>query len=86
MKYNLITLKMFLTVARTGSIAQASEAENVAASAISKRISDLEDQIGTHLFYQLKDVGGVPCKLMTRGCQFNATRLPIKQLGSNLIF
>jgi len=50
MKYNLITLKMFLTVARTGSIAQASEAENVAASAISKRISDLEDQIGTQLF------------------------------------
>ena len=46
MKYNLITLKMFLTVVRTGSIAQASEVENVAASAISKRISDLEDQIG----------------------------------------
>ena len=46
MQYNLITLKMFLTVARTGSISQASEAENIAASAISKRISDLEDQIG----------------------------------------
>ena len=40
MQYNLITLKMFLTVARTGSISQASEAENIAASAISKRISN----------------------------------------------
>jgi len=52
MKYNLITLKMFLSVARMGSISQASEVENVAASAISKRISDLEDQIGTPLFYR----------------------------------
>ena len=47
MKYNLITLKMFLSVARMGSISQASEVENVAASAISKRISDLEDQKNT---------------------------------------
>ena len=52
MKYNLITLKMFLSVARMGSISQASEVENVAASAISKRISDLEDQIGTPLIIQ----------------------------------
>ena len=52
MKYNLITLKMFLSVVRMGSISQASEVENVAASAISKRISDLEDQIGTPLFYR----------------------------------
>ena len=52
MKHNLITLKMFLTVARTGSIAKASETENVAASAISKRISDLEYLIGTPLFYR----------------------------------
>ena len=43
---------MFLSVARMGSISQASEVENVAASAISKRISDLEDQIGTPLFYR----------------------------------
>ena len=52
MKHNLISLKMFLTVARTGSIAKASETENVVASAISKRISDLEELIGTPLFYR----------------------------------
>lgn len=74
MKYNLITLKMFLTVARTGSIAQASEAENVAASAISKRISDLEDQIGTQLFYR-----------QTRGVELTPAGHQLARHSSNIL-
>ena len=74
MKYNLITLKMFLTVARTGSIAQASEAENVAASAIRKRISDLEDQIGTQLFYR-----------QTRGVELTPAGHQLARRSSNIL-
>lgn len=74
MKYNLITLKMFLTVSRTGSIAQASEAENVAASAISKRISDLEDQIGTQLFYR-----------QTRGVELTPAGHQLARHSSNIL-
>ena len=73
MQYNLITLKMFLTVARTGSISQASEAENIAASAISKRISDLEDQIGTPLFYR-----------QTRGVELTPAGHELARHSSNL--
>jgi len=67
-------LKMFLTVARTGSIAQASEAENVAASAISKRISDLEDQIGTQLFYR-----------QTRGVELTPAGHQLARHSSNIL-
>ena len=74
MQFNLITLKMFLTVARTGSIAQASEAENVAASAISKRISDLEDQIGTPLFYR-----------QTRGVELTPAGHDLARHSSNVL-
>lgn len=52
LKHNLRTLKLFLSIAKTQSFAQASEVENIAASAISKRISDLEHHIGTPLFYR----------------------------------
>jgi DNA-binding transcriptional LysR family regulator len=65
---------MFLTVARTGSIAQASEAENVAASAISKRISDLEDQIGTQLFYR-----------QTRGVELTPAGHQLARHSSNIL-
>ena len=74
MKYNLITLQMFLTVSRTGSIAQASEIENVAASAISKRISDLEEQIGTQLFYR-----------QTRGVELTPAGHQLARHSSNIL-
>lgn len=51
-RYDLITLKLFQSVARIGSIAGAASRHNMAASAGSKRISDLESQIGTPLFYR----------------------------------
>jgi DNA-binding transcriptional LysR family regulator len=85
MKYNLITLKMFLTVARTGSIAQASEAENVAASAISKRISDLEDQIGTQLFYrQTRGVESTPAGHQLARHSSNILQL-VEQMDSQML-
>jgi len=52
MKHNLLSLKYFLSVATAKSIARAADAEHIAASAISKRISELESQLGTPLFYR----------------------------------
>lgn len=49
MRYDLYSLKLFTKVAGLGSIARAAEAENIAASAISKRISDLEYNAGCPL-------------------------------------
>ena len=74
MKYNLVTLQIFLTVARTGSIAQASAVKNTAASAISKRISDLEDEIGTQLFYR-----------QTRGVELTPAGHELARHSSNII-
>ena len=52
MRHDLVTLQLFQTVAQTGSIAGAATRHNMVASAVSKRISDLEAQIGTPLFYR----------------------------------
>lgn len=49
MRYDLYSLKLFTKVAGLGSIARTAEAENIAASAISKRISDLEHNAGCPL-------------------------------------
>ncbi|SHG83902.1 LysR substrate-binding domain-containing protein [Marivita hallyeonensis] len=51
-RFDLLTLELFVAVAAAKSIAQAAAQENIAASAISKRISDLETEIGTPLFYR----------------------------------
>lgn len=52
MRHDLTNLQLFQTVARLGSIAGAARRHNMVASAVSKRISDLEVQIGTPLFYR----------------------------------
>ncbi|EIF78099.1 LysR family regulatory protein, partial [Burkholderia pseudomallei 354a] len=45
-----IGLKYFVEVARTGSLAAASQQLHVAVSAISRQIAKLEEQVGTPLF------------------------------------
>ncbi|MCK0166730.1 LysR substrate-binding domain-containing protein [Jannaschia sp. S6380] len=47
MRHDLYSLQLFMTVAACGSIAAAASRHNTVASAISKRISDLEAGIGT---------------------------------------
>lgn len=49
---DLTTLRMFLAVYRQGNMTKAAEREHIAPSAISKRIQDLELEIGTPLFYR----------------------------------
>jgi DNA-binding transcriptional LysR family regulator len=44
-----LSLKLFVTIVEEGTIACAAEREHIAASAVSKRISELEDRFGTPL-------------------------------------
>jgi DNA-binding transcriptional LysR family regulator len=49
---DLTTLRMFLAVYRQGNMTKAAEREHIAPSAISKRIQDLENEVGAPLFYR----------------------------------
>lgn len=44
---DLTTLRLFVAVCATGNMARAGEQENIVASAISKRLAQLEDVVGT---------------------------------------
>lgn len=52
MRYDLYSLQLFLAVVANKSIAGAAETENIAASAVSKRMSDLEQLVGAPLLYR----------------------------------
>jgi DNA-binding transcriptional LysR family regulator len=49
MRFDLTTLRLFLAVIDHGSITKAAEQEHIVASAVSKRLSDLEVQLGIPL-------------------------------------
>jgi DNA-binding transcriptional LysR family regulator len=46
---DLTTLRLFVAVCATGNMARAGDQENIVASAISKRLAQLEDTVGTKL-------------------------------------
>jgi DNA-binding transcriptional LysR family regulator len=46
---DLTTLRLYVSVCETGNIARAGERANIVGSAISKRLAQLEDQVGTAL-------------------------------------
>jgi DNA-binding transcriptional LysR family regulator len=56
---DLTTLRLFVTVCETGNIARAGEKANIVGSAISKRLAQLEDAVGTSLLAR-KRHGVVP--------------------------
>lgn len=49
MKLDPVSLRLFVQIVEEGSIAAAASREHIAASAVSKRISDLEEALGTPL-------------------------------------
>ena len=49
LRFDLRDLQLFVAVADAGSIARAAERSNTVASAVSKRISDLEEDFGSAL-------------------------------------
>lgn len=53
--FDITTIALFTSVVELRNIARASRENNIAASAVSKRISDLELRVGVPLLYRLKD-------------------------------
>ncbi|CAM5775340.1 LysR family transcriptional regulator [Labrys miyagiensis] len=52
MRFDLLSLQLFVAVCEEQSIAKAADREHIAASAVSKRISDLEARLNTPLFHR----------------------------------
>lgn len=50
MKFDTTTVRLVLTIAEEGSISRAADKLNLAVAAASRRMSDLEEQLGTKLF------------------------------------
>ncbi len=50
--FDIVTLRVFLAVARAGSIGAAARNEHIAASAVSRRISDLEKDLDISLIHR----------------------------------
>ena len=60
-RIDLTSLQLFVAVCELGSIGKAAEREFIAASAVSKRLSDLEATLGTGLLYRhTRGVGLTP--------------------------
>ena len=51
-RFDFVTLKLFITIAKEGRLTAAAECEHLALAAVSKRISDLEALIDTPLLYR----------------------------------
>ena len=52
MRYNLITLDLFLCASKYKSLVKTAKEKNLVVSAVSKRILDLEKSVGVNLFYR----------------------------------
>src|ERR1700761_2463851 len=51
-KIDLVTLQLFVAIVEEQSIAKAAEKKNIAASAVSRRISDIEELFQVELLYR----------------------------------
>jgi DNA-binding transcriptional LysR family regulator len=54
MRFDLTTLRLFITVVEEKSIAKAADREHLVPSAVSRRITDLEEQLGMLLLVRLR--------------------------------
>lgn len=54
-RVDLLTLRLFLTIEEEGRLGRSAVRENIAASAVTKRIQDFEDMVGVKLFYRERD-------------------------------
>jgi len=61
MRFDLVSLRIFVAVAECGSLTRGADREHLAISAVSKRIADLEDLVRTPLLQRLpRGVGLTP--------------------------
>ena len=73
MRYDLISLDLFITVAQERNLTRAGRIKHVAVSAISKRISELEAQVGSALL--LRNARGVELTPAGQSLLFYARQL-----------
>ncbi|MFJ4349043.1 LysR family transcriptional regulator [Pseudomonas sp. NPDC089401] len=73
MRYDLISLDLFITVAQERNLTRAGRIKHVAVSAISKRISELEAQVGSTLL--LRNARGVELTPAGQSLLFYARQL-----------
>jgi len=69
-----VSLRLFVRIVETGSIAAAAEREHIAASAVSRRISDLEGQLKTALLQRTN-----------KGVEATAAGLALLSLARNVL-
>ena len=72
-RLDLVSLSLFSLVVRTGSISRGAELAHLAVGAASKRISDLEEAVGTELFE--RHSRGVTLTLAGQALQRHAQRI-----------
>ncbi|HEU5296597.1 MAG TPA: LysR substrate-binding domain-containing protein [Burkholderiaceae bacterium] len=83
-RLDLVSLSLFMQVARTGSISRGAELAHLAIGAASKRISDLEDAVGAGLFE--RHSRGVTLTLAGQALYRHAQRIlsDVDQLAADL--
>mgnify|MGYP001384548470 FL=1 len=52
LRFDFVTLRLFVAIADEGRLTAAAEREHLALAAVSKRVSDLETLVGTELLYR----------------------------------
>ncbi|AQH90279.1 LysR family transcriptional regulator [Bordetella pertussis] len=72
-RFDLVTLALFVAVARQGSISAGARQSHLAVGAASKRISDLESALGTPLLY--RTAAGVELTDAGQACLAHAVRV-----------
>ena len=83
-RLDLVSLSLFVLVARTGSISKGAELAHLAVGAASKRITDLEDSVGTALLE--RHSRGVTLTAAGQALQRHAQRIlaDVDQLAADL--
>lgn len=83
-RFDLITLALFVAIAREGSISAGARSVHLAIGAASRRISELESGLGTALFY--RHPAGVKMTEAGLTCLHHAMRVlnEIEQMGAAL--
>src|SRR3546814_13692182 len=78
------SLRLFLAVATEGSIARGAAKEHIAASALSRRLSELEHALGVALFVRSHrgiQLTGAGQLVLERGTKIESELRQLKQIG-----
>ncbi|PXW25622.1 LysR substrate-binding domain-containing protein [Paraburkholderia caballeronis] len=86
MKLDPVTLKLFVRVVEDGTIASAAAREHIAAAAVSRRLSELEDAFGTQLLVRTNKgisptAAGMNLAVLARGVLDDLNNIEVQMKG-----